>query len=127
VSSFSPAFIYPFPKQSHKIGKQRLSQHIPAAAAAVKYKFCAKPAWKSFWNKFNYRNLITINPSRSGALWVLLPLRKASRIKCSELAEITGEKPNAAATRRIFLTQAGEKIGYIVSKSINQVNKNTDL
>jgi hypothetical protein len=58
---------------------------------------------------------------------VLLPLRKASRIKCSELAEITGEKPNAAATRRIFLTQAGEKIGYIVSKSINQVNKNTDL
>jgi len=41
------------------------SSHIKSeskAAAAVKYKFCAKPAWKSFWNKFNYRNLITINP-----------------------------------------------------------------
>jgi hypothetical protein len=29
---------------------------------------------------------------------LLLPLRKASRIKCSELAEITGEKPRAPQT-----------------------------
>lgn len=64
VELFSPQLLYTHFQSSHIKSESKGSRAAYTAAVAVKYKFCAKPAWKSFWNKFNYRNLITINPSR---------------------------------------------------------------